>query len=319
MGIRNAATIMERRSMIKAINIFADAIILMVLLSVFACHNNNNKPNPVIPQTSNDSVIDLGNGIIYKMLVIPGDTFQMGSLSENVMERPVHKVKISAFRLGVTEVTQEQYQAIMGTNPSAFDSGGTYPVERVSWCDAVLFCNALSKKCDKDTVYSYSGTVISGVKVDYSKNGYRMPTEAEWEYACRGITTTDYYWGKNYPPLTDADTIDIDSNSVWKHNSEALGITHPGYGTHPVGTKKPNAFGLYDMNGNVGEWVNDWYGNYTAAPQTDPSQDDWAGVYKILRGGCWNSVCNNLRSACREYQYPDARYANCGLRIACRQ
>ena len=214
---------------------------------------------------------------------IPGGTFQMGQagVADKVAfpdgdpeTLTVHSVTISAFRMGVTEVTQEQYEGVMGTNPAAFRSGRR-PVEKVSWYDAVLFCNALSKLDGKDPVYQYSGNMGSAVVIDYAKNGYRLPTEAEWEYAYRAGTTTDYYWGAS----TDADT--ANKYAWWYDNSEKM--------THPVAQKTPNAWGLYDMAGNVWEWVGDgfYYSSYPAGSVVDPTGPPVAGDSRVLRGSSW--------------------------------
>jgi formylglycine-generating enzyme required for sulfatase activity len=171
----------------------------------------------------------------------------------------------------------------------------------------------------KDTVYRYTGTISSSVEIDYTKNGYRMPTEAEWEYACRAGTTTDYYWGKSCPITTHADTVAADSNAVWSNNSYALGSSSPDYGTHKVGSKKPNAWGMYDMSGNVWEWVNDWYGSYTAGSQTDPTGPTSAGTHRVLRGGGWNYYYDYyLRSAYRYGYGPAYRNYDIGFRLASR-
>jgi formylglycine-generating enzyme required for sulfatase activity len=195
------------------------------------------------------------------MLSIPAGTFQMGDtnailLNQGSLSSPLHSVTLGAFTMSQTLVTQEQYLEVMDTNPSFSKSGKTYPVESVTWYDAALFCNALSKMAGTDTVYNYAGDGImdASVVIDYSKNGFRLPTEAEYEYAYRAGTTTDYYWGRNYPPITTADTLAMDSNAVWYYDSPD--------GTHPVATKKQNLWGLYDMAGNLWEWCNDWYGSY---------------------------------------------------------
>jgi formylglycine-generating enzyme required for sulfatase activity len=175
-------------------------------------------------------------------------------------ENPIHRVTISAFYIDTTEVTQNEYLLLMKTNPSRFVQG-THPVENVTWYDAVLFCNARSIRDHKDTVYKYNSilgrnpnggvTGLEDLSIDMKKNGYRLPTEAEYEYACRAGSTADYYWGMNFPPTTHADTLEIDNNAVWYFNSPNC--------TQPVASKKPNIWGLYDMNGNVWEWCNDWY------------------------------------------------------------
>jgi formylglycine-generating enzyme required for sulfatase activity len=201
--------------------------------------------------------------------------------------------------MDTTEVTQVDYQALMLVNPSYFTGDSLRPVETVTWFDAVLYCNKRSKRDSLDTVYSYTSvtvtpgngcTALGGLANDFTKNGYRLPTEAEWEYACRAGSTTDYYWGKNYPQTTSADTLAIESSAVCFYNSPT--------GTQPVATKKPNAWGLYDMSGNVWEWCNDWYGSYSSGSQTDPTGPS-TGTYRVLRGGSWNFNVLDLCSAAR--------------------
>ncbi|MBN2189148.1 MAG: SUMF1/EgtB/PvdO family nonheme iron enzyme, partial [Chitinispirillaceae bacterium] len=191
----------------------------------------------------------------YGMKLISGGTFSMGSMNGYGDEQPVHSVTVSSFYMDTTEVTQAEYAGLMGTNPSAFSSAAgweTRPVENLTWFDAVLYCNARSRSEGRDTVYSYVGingiagygcSGLGSLAMDFAKNGYRLPTEAEWEYACRAGSATDYYWGGSYPPATAADTLAMDNNAVWWHNSN--------FSTARVGTKLANAFGLYDMSGNV--------------------------------------------------------------------
>jgi formylglycine-generating enzyme required for sulfatase activity len=126
--------------------------------------------------------------------------------------------------------------------------------------------------------------------MDFTQHGYRLPTEAEWEYACRAGTTTDFYWGGSYPPLTASDTAAIDANAVWWHNSPDS--------TQPVAGKLANAWGLYDMAGNVWQWCNDWYGGYGSSSQSDPTGPS-SGTYRVMRGGSWANYDYNLRSADR--------------------
>jgi uncharacterized repeat protein (TIGR02543 family) len=250
--------------------------------------------------------------------LVPGGTFQMGSTDSSI-ERPVHTVTLSSFYMDTTEVTQADYFALMSVNPSHFDSGSTWPMETVTWYDAVLFCNARSKNNGKDTVYTF--TSISGTPgdscwglgnfgIDYSKNGYRLPTEAEWEYACRAGSTTDYYWGGSYPPVTTLDTAAIDNNVVWPHNSN--------YKTARVGTRLPNAWGLYDMCGNVKEWCSDWYSSnyYNVSPSTDPTGPVGSYLYRVMRGGSWyyTNSAGYFRSAFRENNTPTNRGIGVGFR-----
>ena len=240
------------------------------------------------------------------MKLIAAGTFPMGSTTKST-EQPVHSVTMSAFWMDSTEVTQADYVALMGVNPSNFSGVTRGPVENITWYDAVLYCNKRSKRDGKDTVYRYtsiSGTAgngcsgLSGLIIDTSKSGYRLPTDAQREYACRAGTTTDYYWGSK--------TID---NYAWYSSNS-------GNTTHTVATKLPNAWGLYDMSGNVYEWCNDWYGTYSSGAQTDP-QGATSGSYRVLRGGSWNFYTPLLRSANRSGSDPDYRRNDNGFRAVC--
>jgi len=208
---------------------------------------------------------------------IPGGTYMMGSDNGAGGEKPVHEVTVSSFMIGRYEVTQKQYREIMGKNPSNF-KGDKLPVEQVSWEDAMEFCIKFSEKYN--------------VKA-------RLPYEAEWEYAARAGTATAYYWGDS-----------VDSNYLWYYSNS-------GSGTHPVGEKKPNSFGLYDMSGNVWEWCMDWYdGRYPSkSPVKDPRGAE-NGEYRVLRGGSWgNSLDSYLRSAVRGRYIPEIRDNHVGFRV----
>lgn len=249
------------------------------------------------------------------MVSIPGGTFQMGDTDTHFLdEQPVHQVTVSAFYMDTVEVTQADYASLMGVNPSYFTGDSLRPVETVTWFDAALYCNKRSRRDGRDTVYSYTSITgtpgngcsdLAGLAVDFTKNGYRLPTEAEWEYACRAGSTTDYYWGRNYPSTTSADTLAIDSNAVCYYNTPI--------GTLPVAWKKSNAWGLYDMSGNVWECCNDWYGSYTSGSQTDPTGSS-TGIERVMRGGSWANVDSFLRSAYRLYNSPDNRGIRLGFR-----
>jgi formylglycine-generating enzyme required for sulfatase activity len=238
------------------------------------------------------------------MVSIPGGTFQMGGTLDN-SEQPVHSVMVSAFYMDATDVTQGSFRQLMGYNPSFCTGNRMRPVEMVTWFDAALYCNARSRHEGKDTVYSYSSvtrnsqrcTGLAGVTADFSKNGYRLPTEAEWEYACRAGSATDYYWGRNCPPSSPADTLAIDSNVVWWHDNAPNG-------TQPVATRKPNAWGLYDMIGNVSQWCNDWFGSYSGGDQIDPTGPS-TGKFRVLRGGSWRENDIPLRAAYRNNNFPN--------------
>ena len=199
---------------------------------------------------------------------IPGGTFTMGSDSSAdwTSARPKHQVTLSAFKLQETAVTQEQYLAVMRTNPSWYKTetdASLRPVESVSWYNAARFCNALSALSGLTLVYDTTTWAA-----DTSKKGYRLPTESQWEYACRAGSTTTYWWG--------ADTTGIGARAWYGNNNDGT--------PQPVAKKIANAYGLYDMAGNVWQWVNDWYGSYTSTPQTNPMGPS-SGSQNVLRGG----------------------------------
>lgn len=202
----------------------------------------------------------------------------MGNTNGDGDERPVHEVKIDSFLIGKYEVTQGVWKTIMKNNPSGFNKGNEYPVEMVSWEDSIIFCR---------------------------KTGLKLPTEAEWEYACRAGTTTLFYWGD-----------DEDEKFLWyKKNSMET--------TQPVGKKKPNGFGLYDMIGNVWEWCYDWYGedyyqyltNYFDMPVKNPI-GPLTGSYHVVRGGGWFNEIKNCRSTDRDNPGPDGYCNGNGFRCS---
>ncbi len=218
---------------------------------------------------------DLGNGVKLEMVAIPGGTFLMGSPESDQeardRERPQHQVTVSEFYLGKYQVTQAQWQAVMGNNPSYFN-GENLPVERVSWEDAQKFCQKLSQQTSKT---------------------YRLPTEAEWEYACRAGTTA-------------ANAGNLDDIAWYDKNSERK--------THPVGQKKPNSFGIYDMHGNVWEWCQDWYDNYSSTSQTNPTGPQ-KGEDRVLRGGSWGYDQDFARAVSRDDFPPSNRVSSVGFRV----
>jgi formylglycine-generating enzyme len=220
---------------------------------------------------------------------ITGGTFQMGSTNGRLDEQPVHTVTVSSFSIDTIDVTQADYVALLGVNPS-YNPGDTdlsRPVQMVTWFDALLYCNARSKRDHLDTVYSFQSitsipetgcTDLAGLTIDFSKNGYHLPTEAQWEYACRAGSTTDYYWGN------DTNFSVRDHYSWYSANSNDL--------SHPVATKVPNAWGLYDMSGNVWQWCSDVYDHYADSAQTDPTGPPPGtittyGSYHVVRGGSY--------------------------------
>jgi formylglycine-generating enzyme required for sulfatase activity len=190
----------------------------------------------------------------------------------------------------------------MGTNPSNF-KGDNLPVEQVSWYDAVEYCNKRSQREGLTPAYERNGSYVTWNR---NANGYRLPTEAEWEYACRAGTGTPFSTGNNIT------TTQANYNGNNPYNNNAKGEYWQK--TTPVGSFAPNAYGLYDMHGNVWEWCCDWYGSYSSGAQTDPV-GAVSGGYRVVRGGSWDSDGQNLRSAYRDSDDPGRRYGIIGFRI----
>jgi formylglycine-generating enzyme required for sulfatase activity len=225
------------------------------------------------------------------MVLIPGGEFAMGSDAQRDAGPP-HKVTVSPFHMDRYEVTQEAYERIMGQNP-ARRIGAQNPVERVRWTDAVKFCNARSAQDGWTPCYNMQTWAC-----DFAADGYRLPTEAEWEYACRAQSVGDYNFDGGAEQL--ADYAWFRDNARRKH--------------HPVGQKTPNAFGLYDMAGNVREWCNDWYAvDYYAASATADPHGPVTGDKAVLRGGAFSGSaesCTNWARFCDEPGFTDACVAS---------
>jgi formylglycine-generating enzyme required for sulfatase activity len=222
------------------------------------------------------------------MVAIPGGTFQMGS-EEDDDEKPIHTVTVEPFFMGKYPVTQAQYEAIVGTNPANF-KGAKRPVEQVSWDDAIAFCTQLSQKTGKT---------------------YRLPSEAEWEYACRAGTTTPFHFGDTITP----DLANYDGNYTYGDAPKGMYREQ----TTDVGSFPANAFGLYDMHGNVWEWCADpWHDNYQGAP-TDGAVWETGGdaAKRRLRGGSWYFNPVYCRSANRGSSAPVVRNLDVGFRVVC--
>jgi formylglycine-generating enzyme required for sulfatase activity len=233
--------------------------------------------NPARTRTAGEKIaLKLPGDVPIAFAWCPPGTFQMGSNDE----KPVRTVKLTkGFYMAVYPITQAQWKAVMGTEPSNF-KGADRPVEQVSWTDAVEFCTKLTVK-------------LSGrVQV-------RLPTEAEWEYACRAGTVTDYYAGSGESALQAVGWYDANS----------------GKETHPVGQLEANAWNLQDMHGNVWEWCNDWYGEYSSAQTTDPTGPA-SGSYRVNRGGSWGNSAGRCRSAYRDGYDPTDRGSLLGFRAA---
>lgn len=291
---------------------------------------------PTGPLEYKDGMVKImANGYRFEMGQPNPDIWDTGSSDR---EQPVHTVSFTHdFWMDITEIIQSDYDTLMsGAYPDYYKPiwalpygvGDSFPAYSFYWDDAALYCNARSKRDGYDTVYSYDSIIgppgycceLVGLNIDFSKNGYRLPTEAEWEYACRGGTTTNFYWGKDYDPYpsTAADTAEISSYTVWRANSYELNTTDD-YGTHPVATKKPNAYGLYDMSGNVYEYCNDWDGLYNIGSEVDPTGPDTGDVSleikRVLRGGSWGNDATHLRSANRYLLFQDYEYYFVGFRV----
>jgi formylglycine-generating enzyme required for sulfatase activity len=242
--------------------------------------------------SANYFVEDLGNGVKLEMVEIPPGTFYMGS-PENEEgrfdnESPQHQVSVPGFFIGKYPLTQAQYQAIIGSNPSYFN-GNNRPVECVSWNDAVAFCEKLSQKTGKN---------------------YKLPSEAQWEYACRAGTTTPFYFGESITPDL------VNYNGEYAYAAAPKGQYREQ--TTDVGTFPPNAFGLYDMHGNVCEWCeDDWQENYTNAPINGSVLNSLNEITKLLRGGSWFYNPENCRSAYRCYNYLVNGNVAMGFRVVC--
>ena len=245
-----------------------------------------------------NGTVTLPGGVELKMVKIKAGSFMMGSpvgeLGRSDIEKQ-HQVTLTRdFWLGETEVTQSQYEAVMNKNPSYFKKGGDYPVETVTWDEAMEFCRRLTQ-IERD-----AGRLPKGYE-------YTLPTEAQWEYACRAGTKTALNNGRN---LTDEKYNCENLKEVaWYdyHNNESS--------THPVRKKRENQWGLYDMHGNVLEWCSDWLGSYSDGPATDPTGLS-AGSYRVLRGGSWVNFARRCRSACRFNYDPSDSDNFVGFRLA---
>jgi len=227
-------------------------------------------------------VLDLGGGVKMELVLIRPGSFQMGDPSGADDAKPVHKVTITQpFYLGKYKVTQQQWQAVMGSNPSYFKGPGN-PVDSVGWEDCKLFLKKLGEKCG-------------------GSEKFNLPTEAQWEYACRAGSTTKYCYGDEEARLAEY---------AW-FNDNSAGRTHP------AGEKKPSAWGLYDVHGSLFDWCADWYGGdyYKSSPASDPTGPA-SGTLHADRGGSWRSLASGCRSGFRNNNSPRPDYL-IGLRVAC--
>ena len=244
--------------------------------------NSNPKPEP---DSTTIKLQDELDKLISNMVYVSGGTFTMGATSEQGSdawgdEKPTHSVTLSSFYLCKYEVTQALWRAVMGNNPSWFE-GNNLPVEWVSWDDCQTFISRLNNLTGKN---------------------FRLPTEAEWEYAARGGNRSRGYKYSGSNTLSDV---------AWYDGNSGIEI-------HPVGTKSPNELGLYDMSGNVWEWCSDWSGTYSSSAQTNPIGPS-SGSNRVCRGGCCFNGSRSCRSSCRYGAAPDYLDNDLGLRLALSQ
>lgn len=249
-----------------------------------------------------------------EMVLVDGGSFIMGSETGEVDEKPLHCVTVDSFYISKFEVTQKEWHAVTGSNPSFF-VGENHPVEKVNWYDAVEFCNAYSLmknltpcyKIDRDTKdkmnLSSKDKYRWKVECNWNADGYRLPTEAEWEYAARA-------GGKSDTAFSGSNNI---NEVAWYFGNSGDENSHD-YGTHDVGTKKPNALGIYDMTGNVWEWCWDWYAAYDDKFLNNPRGISY-GSERVRRGGSWHVKIRRSTMTTRNSRSPGHRSTHYGIRL----
>ena len=227
------------------------------------------------------SVVTTEGGV--EMVLVPGGWFQMGSDKEDEIDESPHNVYVGPFYLDKHEVTQEEYEKVIGKNPSRWKKAEN-PVEQIRWADAARYCNARSRSEGLEPAYD-----VKTWRCKFDADGYRLPTEAEWEYAARAGTKTAYCFGNSKSKL---------KRFGWYAENSTRG-------PRPVGRKEPNPWGFCDMYGNVWEWCNDFYREdyYRQSREKDPCGPE-TGKDRVVRGGCWNSRPNMCRSSYRNYEDP---------------
>jgi formylglycine-generating enzyme required for sulfatase activity len=282
-------------------------VALGLLAGILAC---SQAPDTTVPARAPAALKTTTNTFEMKLVLIPAGEFLMGSpesdTDASADEKPQHRVRITRpYYLGATEVTRGQYQAVTGANPSQFQGSDDLPVDNVSWLDAINYCNALSGKEGLTPFYRVEGETVE--VPDWNATGYRLPTEAEWEYACRAGSTTRYSFGD--------DATGLGAFAWYVGNSRTtLNVRR----SQPVGLKRPNAWGLYDMHGNAEEWCWDGYeADYHSKkpPAADPPGPSQAAS-RVNRGGGWRFSPQRCRSAFRIGHAPGYRSALLGFRVS---
>lgn len=264
----------------KRINLIA-VILLLVACSKSVKHvtagSGDSEQSVTVVETDTNMTVTIDD-VTFKMIRVEGSTFKMGNADGENEEKPVHEVTLSSFSIGETEVTQELWEAVMGENPSFF-KGSKRPVEEVSWNDCQTFIGKLNELTGKT---------------------FRLPTEAEWEFAARGGNQSKGYTYSGSNTIGDVAWFGDASDS----------------GTHDVAMNFPNELGIYDMSGNVHEWCQDWYGSYGSRSQTNPTGPS-SGSDRVERGGCWNYIAKCCRVSSRDSHHPPTlAYRSLGFRLA---
>ncbi len=289
----------------KKRNLLLSVLLAFILLfPMIACAADGMQDSMEIENERKDEVKD-------GFALIRGGAFQMGSPASEPERSPDetrHSVTVGDFYMAEAEVSQDSWQAVMGTNPSV-TKGGSLPVTNITWYDAVRYCNRLSEDEGLEPCYRISGTTVAWNR---AANGYRLPTEAEWEYAARAGSATPFHFG-DYVHNSDANCYNAygynnDASGNWVNGSDAYLRKTVAVGQYPA-----NAYGLYNMHGNAAEWVWDWYGAYGTGEAADPTGPE-NGSAKIVRGGGWNDHPKHIRSAYRGAQPADIGLYSIGVR-----
>jgi formylglycine-generating enzyme required for sulfatase activity len=265
-------------------------VVLFAAGLLFTACGSENGADPKNPPSTN-----------LEMITIPGGSFRMGDItggSGQPAELPVHQVTLRAFMVARYETTADLYLRVTGISPGYHTGNPDYPVENVSWYEAISFCNALSAR--EKLRPAYGGTPETGITCDFSANGYRLPTEAEWEFACRAGSETDYCSGNGTAAL------------------ESVGwyLGNAGNNTHAAGELNGNGYSLADMHGNIAEWCWDWFSPsaYSATPADNPGGPA-SGTERVRRGGGYLSNATSARSAARSSATPEIKTRDTGFRV----
>lgn len=318
---------MDNKKKAKLLTLLASVVIIAAAAGAVYCFTRepetpaeppaSSESENIAPAPAVNSSQEKGETVEDHLILLEGGTFTMGSPASERQrgeDEIQHEVTVSPFYIDPYEVTQEDYEAIMGENPSHF-SGGNLPVESVTWFDAVEYCNRLSESRGLTPVYTVENNTVSW---DRSADGYRLLTEAEWEFAARAGTTTIFHDGDqitsdnanfegSYPYL-------IEENYVTRRDPSVVTSANRGE-TIAVDSLSANGFGLYNMYGNVSEWCFDYYGAYDESQNEDPA-GVLQGSLRVNRGGGYDDFAKQLRSAYRSATTPDTVDQNLGFRIA---